>query len=244
MRRVFGWAAAMLSVSVAPTTTASGQGWTHLPNGGWAYFTDYTTTGFFSCGTPRYLIGSCVASGNTVTLTNEQSGSTMTIAFQGVQQTIKVGPKVQRLSLGSFVRTTTGSVPFEFPPTTGYWQRVFSFGINLTSTTPLLASALYGTNYYYRGGVLRGAGQQFGTKSLPMLGIPGAPTLGELQFFHATPPELDPSNETLDLGVSVVATPEPVTAVLLGTGMFITFGAGAASRRRRNRVARESASGD
>lgn len=231
MRKLLGRALGVLVVSAVLSSNADGQGWTHLPNGGWAYFTDYTTTGFFSCGTPRYLIGSCVASGNTVTLTNEQSGSTMTIAFQGVSQKIRVGPKVQRLSLGTFVRTTTGSVPFEFPPTTGYWQRVFSFGINLTSTTPLAASVLYGTNYYYRNGILRGAGQRFGTKSLPMLGAPGAPTLGELNFFHANPPELDASNAALDIGVSVVATPEPVTAVLLGTGMVFTLGVRAARRR-------------
>ncbi|MGH7694083.1 MAG: hypothetical protein ACRENH_03840, partial [Gemmatimonadaceae bacterium] len=75
-----------LSAALLLASRLEGQGWVTLPNGELGYITDLTTTGFFQCGDPFFMIGSCQVVGNSITLGS--GGSFMTMTFQGLSQTI------------------------------------------------------------------------------------------------------------------------------------------------------------
>jgi len=217
----------------APIGGASAQGWMQLPNGSWAYATDYTTSGMFTCGTAKYLLGSCLAQGNSVTLTNEQTGSSMTINFTGASSPLRVTGRPQQVEFGSFTRITSGNAPFTFPRTTHKTASVFTFVLNFTSATPAPVHIMRAAPYYYRGDHLRwsGWGQTpiaFAVEPPP----PGAPRLFEMQYHSFEFPDFDTSDSSYDMDATAVVTPEPVTLVLVGSGALVVAGLRARRRRR------------
>ena len=72
-------------LTLMPATTASALGWVRLPNGSYAYQTDYTTSALFTCS--KYIVvGACSTTGNTVTLSN--GGSNVTWSWRQGENTL------------------------------------------------------------------------------------------------------------------------------------------------------------
>lgn len=231
-----------LSVRVLPLSAAlllapelSGQGWVNLPNGELGYITDLTTTGFFHCGDPLYLIGSCQVSGNSITLGS--GGSFMTMTFQGLSQIIMASNVSQPVRLGTVTKTFSGSGPFLFPTSTNFNVPLFSLYMQLNLTSPLAKSARWGAGYLP---LSRTTIPKSCCDYLPdwvpfaTLPPPQGYTYGAFSFDGFFGTTMTATREPTNVYANVGILPEPATIWLTGTGIVGILAA--LHRRRRSRT--------
>lgn len=213
------------------------QGWVTLPNGELGFITSLTTTGFFQCGEAYAIIGSCQASGNSITLGS--GGSFMTMMFQGLSQIItatNVGTPVQ---LGTVTKSFSGSGPFLFPASRNINAVLFYFFINLavTGATPgWTTGSTWGAGYlplsrtsipksccdYLPDFVAFDAGQS-----------PAPFNYGMLIFDGFWETKMTATGEPMTIYTNAAILPEPSTIWLTGTGIMCVA---AALRRRRRKT--------
>jgi len=217
--------------------SAMAQGWVHLPNGQLGYITDYTTTGFFKCAAPFYVIGSCSASGNTMTLGT--GGSSITFTFQGVSQTqtITAGKSAQ-VSLGTISKTFSGSGPHVFPGGRHRNVPLFYFSIIFNTSFPIAATDTWTGGYLARSptrmpdNCCDGLGPNY--VSFPVTEPPPPYGYTQLVFhdFEGTTFTTDPYD--IDITGQAAVIPEPATIWLTGSGLLGLLAL--AKRRRRSRA--------
>jgi len=206
-----------------------GQGWTRLPNGNYAYATDYTTTGFFLCGNLRYLEGTCTANGSSLTLTSTQGAST-TFSFKGVTGNVLASGRSPRVALGSLAVAYSGPGAPALP-TYKSPNPVFYFGIGITTSSPFAAAGGFGyRNIYWKGGI---ANLYMNVETQLQTAPSRYPYSGPLRFVEPNHTFLALGDEEVDYYASALVTPRPATVALLATGLAGI--AGVARRRRRRR---------
>ncbi len=227
MMRAVGSMVALL-VAAIPAEVA-GQGWTKLPNGNYAYATDYTTSGLFFCGNLRYLEGTCTTNGNSLTLTSAQGAST-TFSFNGVSGQVLASGRGPRVSLGSLAVAYSGpgapALPIYNSP-----SPVFYFAIGITTSSPFAAAGGFGyRNIFWKGGIAN----LYGNVETQLATAPSPFSYqGPLRFVEPDHTFLTLGDDEIDYYASAVVTPEPATLALLATGLA---GVAGVVRRRRRRV--------
>jgi PEP-CTERM motif len=241
MGRMVPWAgrlaAVMLLAALVAPVAGAAQGWVKLPNGGYGYATDYTTSGMFMCGNRRYLMGSCTASGNALTLTSDQ-GSWTTFAFTGFSGNIFATPQSRRIALGTLSVTYSDPSAPRLPNFKTVYS-VFYFHLAITTTAPLADTGGFGyRNMNLKGGiypVYYGNETILGTTPSPY------PRQYPLRIINPTMEFIALGDEAIDYYASAVVTPEPATIALLATGLA---GVAGVARRRRRARERSGATGD
>jgi len=222
-----------LLLSVMVPVEAAAQGWTRLPNGGYAYATDYTTSGVFTCGRTRYqLTGSCRVSGNSVIL-ESATGSVTTVSFTGVTGTLVATGKATRFPTGTMQVTHVGTTPPHLPTFKSPAEYVFSFSLIISTAPPYASSGGFWHRFWSRpahlSGGRTGVEVQLATAPAP------SPYLRPLRVFDATDFDLPLADASVDMSADATITPEPATIVLFASGLAGV--AGALRRRRRTPAA-------
>jgi hypothetical protein len=198
-------------------------GWTRLPNGEWGIMVNYATSGVFQCG--RYVPkGSCVAQGNKLSMTN--FGNTLTLEFHGVQDAVfassKVGPQYHPpFSLGTITKTYTGTGPFT--PKLGTVPRNY---------IKFYLSAGFATPFGQVGGDLN-ARLNAHHGQFHMSGGKGVLEGARIAIDNVSRPDWDYNDfAPVDFTATATVNPEPVTMLMVGSGLV---GIGGILRRRRKR---------
>ena len=231
-----------LSAALLFAPELEGQGWVTLPNGELGFITTLTTTGFFQCGDPFYMIGSCQVTANRSSLTLGSGGAFMTLTFLGLTQTILATSTVHPVYLGSVLKTFSGNEPFLFPTSKNINVPLFFFYMPMT---------VQGGSPLFGGGTLFGA-DTWGAGYLPlsrtripksccdfsdamMWGISPAPapyTYSSLAFDPFYGSTMTVTGEPMSIYANVGIAPEPATIWLTGTGLAVV--AAVLRRRRKN----------
>ncbi|MGH7712442.1 MAG: PEP-CTERM sorting domain-containing protein [Gemmatimonadaceae bacterium] len=216
---------------VAPAAVA--QGWVHLPNGQLGYVTDNTTTGFFTCGNPFFILGSCSASGNTMTLGS--GGSAVTFTFQGVAQTITASAgKSTQVNVGRITKSFAGSGPHVFPASKNISAPLFFFSIIFNTSFPIAGSGIWRGGYRatsptgIRANCCTGGQTAVG---LPVTTPPAHYRYNQLIYYGFPSTTITVGPEEIDVFAKVAVIPEPATIWLTGSGLVGLY----AFRRRRRR---------
>ncbi len=223
--------------AIASLPSAADAQWREeTPGGEWYFHSSVTLAGRFSCLTPFRTPGSsCLASGNSVTITN--GGGWMTLTYVGgrVLEFDAHYTKTNTYSLGHIERSFGGTEPFVMPSVFTSAHTVLSFGNGIVGATW----------FGFEGGGRLGAkvptespgtpAAWLATRPLP------APYLSKyVMYWHHLDPNsgaqfnlnsTDTSPILLVGSVSLIA-PEPSTWALLGTGL-LTLGGLAVRRRKR-----------
>jgi hypothetical protein len=223
-------AAALLLATAA--REASAQGWIKLPNGEYGYVTDYTTTGTFSCGPLIYIGGTCLASGNTLTLGN--NGATMTLTYFGTSQLITATAIQQKVSMGNVGVTFGGTGPFTFPTVNPNQSIFFWLGIGVQTSSPLVSSGgvLFGYLGLSPNAATYGCCAFTNNVALPLAPQPPGLAYGGLVFDDWSKPPFVLDDDPVGFTSMVSLTPEPGTLVLAGSGLAMVLGALRTRRRR------------
>jgi PEP-CTERM motif len=221
-----------IAIALLPLQRARADGWALLPNGEWGFTQQVSTSGLFTCLNAQYYLagGSCVASGNSVTLVS--GASSMTVTFTGsIQSVLATGIRSGPLVMGTFTKSFSGG-PFTIPPMASRFSALFNFRLTLNGST--------GTS----GSVTSGYTSEAGN-SLPyncceyptwtQLGIGAVPpglTYSSAVFdtFAGRDITFDTSPHTITAAVGLV--PEPASVALLMGGLL---GVAAVSIARRQR---------
>ncbi|MCC6772748.1 MAG: PEP-CTERM sorting domain-containing protein [Gemmatimonadaceae bacterium] len=206
------------------------QGWVTLPGGNFGYMTDYTTSGMFSCGNRRYILGSCFASGNTVKVISGMSGALIT--FVPASNSIVASGKTQKVSLGTLSISYFGTGAPRFPIARPQVAPLFRMSLGISTSAPLAASGGFWYTYTSRAGALRPALYNSYTV-LPVTPPPSPARYNGLIFASPTRPLIPAGAESIEITAQVSVTPEPATLILFASGLASV---GAIVRRRRRDV--------
>jgi len=215
MRRI---TSSLLSLPLALAALPAGaQGWSQLPNGEFGYTVSYSTSAVFQCLTTFLRVGTCVASGNSVTL--ERDGATMTLAFTGVSDIVTATNTGEPASLGTITTTFGGEGTFRPPELASPNATLIRFDGSFVSTSPTTASRTFVRRFLPRSfGLIT-----FGGPSYLALSVtpPPSPTTYDLVLFdHIPHPTFRyDAPQSVDLTTSVAVVPEPGTWALVATGM-------------------------
>jgi hypothetical protein len=223
---------AVLSALCLAGRTSHAQGWVKMPNGSLAYQADYLTTGVFTCGNPRYILGTCLSLGNSVVVSNARSS--VTVTFNPVSSTM-LAPSSHRntITLGSLQTSFTGAGPNEFPRLYTTAARLFYLGVSITTTSPITSTGGLRWSFATRP---QGLVALSGWQSTTRLGVapPPAPaTYTGIPVGGINYPVLNTVDEIEQIHARVSVTPEPATIALMGTGLLGVFGI---ARRRMRRA--------
>ena len=223
-----------LLVLGSASTAAKAQGWIKMPNGSLAYVADYTTTGIFSCGNPRFILGKCLAMGNSVTVWKGNSSATIT--YTGVNQTL-VAPSTRSrtIELGNLQTTFSGAGPKLFPSLSSSIYRLFYLGVGITTTSPMVSTGYVNFGFAtrprglvsYTGGV---STTRFAVAPPPPPATYSGMPLGGLSY-----PLLETNEEIHDITARVSVAPEPATLALIGSGLLGVLGLARRRAMRRDR---------
>lgn len=225
-----------LSAALLFAPRLEGQSWVTLPNGELGFITSLTTTGFFQCGDPFYMIGSCQVSGNGSSLTLGSGGAFMTLTFLGLTQTILATSTTHPVYLGSVLKTFSGSGQFLFPTSKNINVPLFFFYMPMTvqGGTPLWGGT-WGAGYL----PLSRTRIPKSCCDLPdalAWGISPSRTpygYSSLAFDPFYGSVMTVTGEPMSLYANVGIAPEPATIWLTGTGLISVA---AVLRRRRKRT--------
>jgi hypothetical protein len=205
--------------------------WVILPNGEFGYTFDFSTSGFFTCTTSTRFIDSCVTSGNSVTLARD--GATMTLTYTGVSSTVTASNKSQPVSLGTLTTTFGGSGQFSPLLTPATRSVMFTLWVEVETTVDGGKSKRFCRAMSPRQGGFVSYGGGYGCSDHVSFGLPETPGHADydMAVFSSIPFYLTTYDEAAyDYTANVSIIPEPVTALLLGTGLL---GIGGAGLRRR-----------
>jgi hypothetical protein len=216
-------AAGLLTLSVE----ANGQGWVRLPNGEVGYMTDYLTSGLFKCSQFIYG-GTCVANGNSVTITN--GGAALTLTFEGAGSLITATNQSIRIPIGTITSVVSGNVPFVFPPIRSRHAHYLTLSVPVSTLSPLRSRRIWTSAYLLRGNGLRSI--MGAPISFPVAGGQPGTTYRMLALEKFTNPNIPGGNGSWSISASASIAPEPATIILLGSGLFAS---GAVARHRRRR---------
>ncbi|MEP7384118.1 MAG: PEP-CTERM sorting domain-containing protein [Gemmatimonadota bacterium] len=206
---------------------ADAQGWVTQPNGNIGYMTSYTTSGVFFCGNVRWVVGSCFASGSSVTLMHKGAGALIT--FHPTTQSVTAAIRQKTVSLGTLSISYFGNSPRQFPFTNPYVAQLFYFSLNVSIPSSQGSTQPFFYSYWSRAGGLKPG---LYNPELDHFIDPSPQGFRTLRFFAPTKPFITTADETIDMTAQVAVAPEPVTIVLLGSGLL---GVGGIVRRRRRR---------
>lgn len=196
------------------THSAAGQNWVTLPNGNIAQPTTYTTSGMFVCGNVRWIVGSCFAAGNSITLTHQGAGATIT--FSPTTQTVMPTIRPKFVSLGSLSISYFGSAPRQFPVTNPQVAQLFYFYLNISSPSAIGSTQPFFYSYWSRPGGLKPG---LYNPELDLFVNPPPGGYGIIRFYAPTKPLISTTDEAFEMTAQVAVAPEPVTVALLGTGL-------------------------
>ena len=230
------WSSVLAALAVPLATVGAQSSWSETVNGNYRYATNFATSGQFGCGpASHYLTGSCTASGSTLTIQN--GSSWMTLAFTGTAGPVSVSNEFsQTFELGRIDKTFGGSGVFALPQTRSSGHVMFSFGLSLSTSSPIAATVDFGVPFF---------GEEFGSayhasvpsyRRLPLQPLPNGNRRYELMWHdmdrRTTGTTIRAGDVTpLILRAQVSVVPEPGTVTLLGTGLLL----GAAAMARRSR---------
>ncbi len=222
-----------LSAALLLAPELEGQGWVTLPNGELGFITTLTTSGFFQCGDPFFMIGSCQASGRSITLGS--SGAFMTLTFQGLSQAIMATNIPQPVYLGTVTKSFSGTGSFFFPTSTNINVPLcfFYMDLGLQGGAPLWGGT-WGAAYLplSRTSIPRGSWDTGDALGFGISPSPQPYAYSSVVFDPFWGATVTVTGEPMKIYANAGIAPEPSTLWLTGTGIV---GAFAALYRRRKR---------
>ena len=178
-----------------------------LPTGEFAFNVSFTTQGTFTCSL-------CTGSG-TNSIVFGSGADTLTLTFVGVDTTLVVGGQAVPATVGQ-IQVVSSGAGFVFPSST---QPLLLLNVAINQTSPTVGSV----NRPF----ISGFGGDTSLTLVPFLGIDRAFSVGSIppQFgfthivFTSSNFTIPNTSGVVDLNVQVVAVPEPVSLLLLGSGV-------------------------
>ena len=128
---------ATLCATLAPlAANAQPFGWSIQPNGEAQYTSLFSASGSFGCNSGNFRPGgSCVVSGNSLTLGN--NGAFLTLSFAGISNQVVAASNVSQLvTFGVITKVFSGTGTFLFPQSVNANVPAFGFGLTVTSAIP------------------------------------------------------------------------------------------------------------
>lgn len=228
-RRVATLVLGAVAICAANPGVAEAAGWIRLPNGKFAYQTDYTSSALFTCS--RWIIvGSCSAAPNAVTLSN--GGAQLTLSWTSNPAPLRTAfARTPPFVLGTLHKQVTGTGPFVLPTLANPKGPLFDMTLDITAAgLPKSGSEAIYFSYVIKSPTSLRVG---GSSTRHTLGyVRQNPSTSGAIWLHAQTPsfDVDPGDVAFR-ATTGISTPEPGTLLLVATG-FAGL-AGVARRRRR-----------
>ena len=212
---------AVLGLALAASGAAAQQ-WIPVAESEWAFQTQYSTMGTFTCGPMVYAPGTtCATSGQSVVLTTE--GRSVTVTYHSASAPVVLGVEHgERVSIGELETVFSGSEPFAWP-----LQITQSPLFDLSVGIQLVGASTGGGALRYRAftwsptgsqALLSSSGNyvQFPTPPHPL--IPRS--YYAVTFANASGGMMPNANGRMALEATVSLVPEPATVVLTAAGLL------------------------